>query len=183
MIHKNNELQYQLTLSAYNVLSSQTYNCLCLWAGANSYEFVEALLPMKRFWRNISVSSIAGAKMIPPPSNKTPQTPSHLPHPTTVRYSDFLDFSWGPVSKVWRHSTRVECRHAPGTVRWCSCPHRQKTREPLGRPTTLAGPGSPFRYTRWLERTWDLVQLFTASARSSVVFFSILLRFRFQRSL
>ena len=45
-------------------------------------------------------SSIAGTKMIPPPSNKTPQTPSHLPHPTTVRYSDFLDFSWGPVSKV-----------------------------------------------------------------------------------
>ena len=45
-------------------------------------------------------SSIAGTKMIPPPSNKTPQTPSHLPHPTTMRYSDFLDFSWGPVPKV-----------------------------------------------------------------------------------
>ena len=71
-------------------------------------------------------SSIAGTKMIPPPSNKAPQTPSHLPHPTTMRYSNFLDFSWGPVPKVWRHSTRVEWRHAPGTVRWCSCPHRQK---------------------------------------------------------
>ena len=34
------------------------------------------------------------------------------------------------------------------------CSHRQKTGEPLGRPTTLAGPGSPFRYTRWLEHTW-----------------------------
>ena len=47
-----------------------------------------------------SNSSIAGTKMIPPPSNMTPQTPSHLPHPTTMRYSDFLDFSWGPVPKV-----------------------------------------------------------------------------------
>jgi len=31
--------------------------------------------------------------------------------------------------------------------------HIGKKREPKGRPTTLAGPGSPFRYTRWLERT------------------------------
>jgi len=34
-------------------------------------------------------SSISGAKMIPSPSDKAPQTPSHLPHPTTMRYSDF----------------------------------------------------------------------------------------------
>ena len=48
----------------------------------------------------IQCSSIAGTKMIPPPSNKAPQTSPHLPHPTTMRYSDFLDFSWGPAPKV-----------------------------------------------------------------------------------
>ena len=41
--------------------------------------------------------------------------------------------------------------YAPPTSK---CAHTgKKTREPRGRPTTLAGPGSPFRDTRWLEYT------------------------------
>ena len=40
--------------------------------------------------------------------------------------------------------------HAPPTSKYG---HIGKKREPQERPTTLAGRGSPFRYTRWLERT------------------------------
>ena len=40
--------------------------------------------------KNIHTSSIAGTKMIPPPSNKAPQSPSRLPRPTKMKYRHFL---------------------------------------------------------------------------------------------